>query len=140
MQLPLRKKSEKILEFLSSGSFCANLVIRSVGGFGPHALLAGFFVLTAVLGQLISTTATALIIIPVAVAAAIEAGISVKPMLMSVNVAAAAALLTPVATPVNLMVMGPGGYRFGDYARLGLPVMVWFFVIAVLFVPVFWPF
>jgi di/tricarboxylate transporter len=59
---------------------------------------------------------------------------------MSVTVAAAAALLTPVATPVNLMVMGPGGYRFSDYAKLGLPIMLWFFVMAVFYVPFFWPF
>jgi di/tricarboxylate transporter len=59
---------------------------------------------------------------------------------MSVNVAAAAALLTPVATPVNLMVMGPGGYRFGDYAKLGLPLLVWFFVVATFIVPIFWRF
>ena len=59
---------------------------------------------------------------------------------MSVAVAAAAALLTPVATPVNMMVMEPGGYRFGDYWKLGLPIMVLYFVVAVFLVPVFWPF
>jgi di/tricarboxylate transporter len=55
-------------------------------------------------------------------------------------VAAAAALLTPVATPVNLMVQGPGGYGFGDYWKLGLPIMGLFFVISVFLVPVFWTF
>ena len=59
---------------------------------------------------------------------------------MSVSVAAAAALLTPVATPVNLMCMGPAGYRFGDYWRLGAAVMVVFFVVSVVVVPIFWPF
>ena len=96
--------------------------------------------LTAVLGQLISNTATALIIIPISVAAAAELGISPRPVLMSVAVAAAASFLTPVATPVNLMVMGPGGYRFGDYWKLGLPLMLWFFLVATFLVPVFWPF
>jgi di/tricarboxylate transporter len=118
----------------------ADLVLRLVGDAGPYALLAGFFVMTAVLGQLISNMATALIVIPIALAAASEMGISPRPMLMSVTVAAAAALLTPVATPVNLMVMGPGGYRFSDYAKLGLPIMLWFFVMAVFYVPLFWPF
>jgi Sodium:sulfate symporter transmembrane region len=66
-----------------------------------------------------SNTATALIIIPIAVSAANGMGISPRPVLMSVAVAAA--FLTPVATPVNLMVKGPGGYHFGDYAKLGLP-------------------
>ena len=80
-----------------------------------------------------------MIIIPIAVAAAAQLGVSPLPVLMSVCVAAAASFLTPVATPVNLMVMGPGGYRFGDYWKLGLPLMLWFFVAAVFVVPLIWP-
>ena len=115
-------------------------LINLVGGFGPRALLAGLFVLTAVLGQVISNTATALIIIPISVVAATQMGLSPQPVLMCVAVAAAAAFLTPVATPTNLMVMEPGGYRFGDYWKFGLPMMLWFFVIGVGLVPVIWPF
>ena len=63
---------------------------------------------------------------------------SPRPVLMAVNVAATAALLTPVATPANLMVMEPGGYRFGDYWKLGLPLMVWYFVVSVFLVPLIW--
>ena len=74
-------------------------LIYLVGGFGPRALLAGLFVLTAVLGQVISNTATALIIIPISVVAATQMGLSPQPVLMCVAVAAAAAFLTPVATP-----------------------------------------
>ncbi len=96
------------------------------------------FLLTAVLGQLISNTATALIVIPIAVSAALELDVSPRPVLMAVNVAATAALLTPVATPANLMVMEPGGYRFGDYWKLGLPLMGWYFVVSVLIVPLIW--
>ena len=118
----------------------ADGLVRLVGDAGPYALLGGLFVLTAVLGQLISNTATALIIIPIAVAAATDLGISARPVLMSVTVAAAAAFLTPVATPVNLMVMGPGGYKFGDYWKLGLPLMIWFFVVATFGVPAIWSF
>jgi di/tricarboxylate transporter len=115
-------------------------LIDVVGGFGPYGLLAGLFVVTAIFGQLISNTATALIMIPIGVAAATELGIDVRPVLMSTSVAASAALLTPVATPVNLIAMGAAGYRFGDYWKLGLAVMAIFFVVAVLVVPVFWPF
>ena len=97
----------------------ADDLVDVVGDAGPHALLLGLFVLTAVLGQLISNMATALIVIPIAVSAAADLDISAKPVLMAVTVAAAAAFLTPVATPANLMVMGPGGYRFGDYWKLG---------------------
>jgi di/tricarboxylate transporter len=123
-----------------AAAMLAEALVGTVGDAGPYALLAGLFVLTAVLGQLISNTATALIIIPIAVAAAAGMGISPVPVLMSVNVAAAAAFLTPVATPVNLMVMGPGGYRFDDYWKLGGLMLLWFFVAATFLVPVFWPF
>ena len=84
--------------------------------------------------------ATALIVFPIAISAASEIGVSPQPVLMCVTVAAAAAFLTPVATPANLMVMGPGGYRFGDYWKLGLPLMMWFFIISVFYVPLIWRF
>jgi di/tricarboxylate transporter len=115
-------------------------LIGVVGGLGPYGLLAGLFVVTAVFGQLISNTATALIMIPIGAAAAGELGVDIRPVLMSTSVAAAAALLTPVATPVNLIAMEAGGYRFGDYWKLGLVVMAVFFAVAVFIVPVFWPF
>jgi di/tricarboxylate transporter len=118
----------------------ADTLVSIVGPFGPVALLAGLFLITATLGQLISNMATALIVIPIAVAAAVELGVSPQPVLMSVTVAAAASFLTPVATPVNMMVMGPGGYRFGDYWKLGLVYMSMFFVVAVVLVPIAWPF
>ncbi len=118
----------------------ADALVAVVGGAGPRALLLGLFVLTAGLGQLISNTATALIVIPIAISAAADLDVSVQPVLMTVTIAAAAAFLTPVATPANMMVMGPGGYRFGDYWKLGLPMLLWFLVVAVLGVPLFWSF
>ncbi len=118
----------------------ADGLIDSVGSLGPRALIAGLFVLTGVLGQVISNTATALIVIPISVVAAQEMGVSPQPVLMAVCVAAAAAFLTPVATPTNLMVMEPASYRFGDYWKLGLPMMALYFVVAVWLVPVIWPF
>lgn len=128
------------LAMQSSGAagLLADLVV-SVFGAEPRLLLAGLFLLTATLGQVISNTATALIVIPIATGAAAEVGVSVRPVLLCVAVAAAAALLTPIATAANLMVKQPGGYRFGDYARLGLPILAWFAVIAILWVPVVWP-
>ncbi|MFC9324553.1 SLC13 family permease [Kitasatospora sp. NPDC057015] len=117
----------------------AHLVVRAAGGNG-HLLLLGVFLLTAVLGQFVSNTATALIVVPIAVSAAHDAGISVQPVLMCVAVAAAAAVLTPVATPANMMVMGAGGYRFGDYWRYGLPVLGWFLVVTLTVVPLVWRF
>ena len=116
----------------------ADEIVSLVADAGPYALLTALFLLSAALGQLISNMATALIVIPIALSAAAEMDVSPKPVLMTVAVSAAAAFLTPVATPANLMVMGPGGYRFGDYWKLGLPLLALFGVVAVLLVPVFW--
>ncbi|HEY7847707.1 MAG TPA: SLC13 family permease [Candidatus Limnocylindria bacterium] len=115
------------------------LLIDVVGDLGPYGLLAGLFVVTALFGQLISNTATALIMIPIAVSAAGELGVDPRGVLVSLSVAASAALLTPVATPVNLIAMSAAGYRFGDYWKLGLVVMLIFFIASVFIVPVFWP-
>jgi di/tricarboxylate transporter len=116
----------------------ADNLVDAVGG--PYTLLIGLVVLTFALGQLISNMATALIVIPIAVSAAADLDVSPKPVLMAVCVASAAAFLTPVATPANLMVMEPGGYRFGDYWKLGLPLLLLFGVVAVVLVPLIWSF
>lgn len=118
----------------------ATALVDLVGGAGPRVLLIGLFLITAAFGQVISNTATALIMIPIAVASAGELDVSARPVLMCIAVASAAAFITPIATPANLMVQGPGGYRFGDYWRLGLPLLGLFFVVAILLVPVIWPF
>jgi di/tricarboxylate transporter len=129
--------STAMIESGAAASLADNIV-AAVNG--PYGLLIGLVGLTFVLGQLISNMATALIVIPIAVSAAAELDVSPKPVLMAVCVAAAAAFITPVATPANLMVMEPGGYRFGDYWKLGLPLLVLFGVVAVVLVPVFWSF
>ncbi len=130
----------KAVEETGAAEGIAEVLVSIVGDSRPHALLLAVFVLTAVFGQLISNMATALIVIPIAVTAANELGVSARPVLMTLTIAAAAAFLTPVATPANLMVMGPGGYEFRDYWKLGLPILILFGVVAVLLVPVFWPF
>lgn len=117
----------------------AGRLVDLIDDAGPYLLLIGIFVLTATLGQLISNTSTTLIVIPIALSAAAEMDVAVAPVLMSLNVATSAALLSPVATPANLMVMDPGGYRFGEYWKIGLPILLWHFV-AVVWVPVVWRF
>ena len=118
----------------------AGLLLRVVGDGGPYALMVGLFVLVGVLGQIVSNTATALIVLPVAVSSATEMGVSPRPLLMLVTVACATSFLTPIGTPANMMVMGPGGYRFGDYWKLGLPLMAWVLVVAIAIIPLVWPF
>ncbi|MEU4393761.1 SLC13 family permease [Kribbella sp. NPDC023855] len=118
----------------------ADLIIDAVGPGRPYLLLLAVFVLTAALGQMVSNTATVLIVAPIAVAAAEGTGTSVRPALMLVAVAGAASLLTPVSTPANMMIMSPAGYRFGDYWKLGLVVMAWWLLMAMIIVPIVWPF
>ncbi len=128
------------MQVTGAAQLLADGLVSTVGDAGPYALLAGLFLLSAIMGQVISNTATSLIIIPISIVAAQQMGISVQPVLMCVCVACAGAFLTPVATPTNLMVMEPGAYKFGDYWKLGLPMLIWFFIIAVFLVPLIWPF
>ena len=117
----------------------ADKLLAVIGEGHPMLVLVAVFALTAALGQFISNTATVLIVLPVAVAAATESGVSPLPVLMVLAVAGAASFLTPVATPANMMVMTPGGYRFGDYWRLGLPLLLAWLVVALVVVPLVWP-
>lgn len=128
--------------FVTTGAadLIADGLLRLVGGGNPTVALLVVCVFTLVLGQLISNTATVLMVAPVAIAFAEALGTSALPFLMALAVCGAAAFLTPVATPANTMVMEPGGYRFGDYWKLGLPLMLLYLAIAVLWVPFIWPF
>ncbi|MEV4262719.1 SLC13 family permease [Kribbella sp. NPDC049584] len=118
----------------------ADLIIDAVGPGRPYLLLLALFLVTAALGQMVSNTATVLIVAPIAVAAAEGTGTNVKPVLMLIAVAGAASLLTPISTPANMMIMSPAGYRFGDYWKLGLVVMAWWLLTAIIIVPLVWSF
>lgn len=128
--------------FIETGAaeLVADRLLDVVGTASPHLALLALCLLTVVLGQVISNTATVLVVLPIAVSVAAALGASVQPFMMALTVVGAAAFFTPIATPVNLMVMEPGGYRFGDYWRLGLPLAVVYVLIAVLWVPLIWPF
>lgn len=127
------------IESSGAADVIAGTLVGGVGDGGPYVLLAALFLLTAALGQVVSNTATVLVVVPVAVAAAVETGISVQPVLMLVAVAGAASFLTPIATPANMMVMGPGGYAFGTYWRLGLPLMALWLAVSLVLIPLVWP-
>ncbi len=118
----------------------ADSLVAATGAGSPRLLLLGVFGLGVGLGIVISNTATTLILIPIAILAAEAFGISPLPVLMTLSVATSASFLTPVSTPVNTMVMGPAGYTFGDYWRLGLPLTLFYLVVALWLVPLIWPF
>lgn len=115
-------------------------ILVLLGDAGPIPLLLGIVLVVAILGQFISNMATVLIVAPIAMTVAETTGYSPLPLLMGIAVAGAASFLTPVATPANTMIMGPGAYKFGDYWKLGLPILVLFVAVAVLLVPAVWPF
>lgn len=107
---------------------------------GPYALLLGIFVLTGLLGSVISNTATAVLMAPVAMGAATTLGVSPYPVMMTVAVAASTAFATPVATPGNLLVMGPGEYDARDFARIGFLIQGFVLVATLIVVPWLFPF
>jgi di/tricarboxylate transporter len=107
---------------------------------GPHGLLAALFFVTATLGLFVSNTATAVLMAPVALAVAKELGASPYPFAMVVALAASAAFMTPVSSPVNTLVVEPGNYTFFDFVRIGVPLTAIVLVITVVLVPVFFPF
>ncbi|MEO0557859.1 MAG: SLC13 family permease [Bacteroidota bacterium] len=119
------------------------LIVGQLGTFsvaGPLALMAALFVVTGVLSQVISNTATALLVAPAALGAAVEIGASPYPFLMAVAIAASSAFATPVASPINMLVLGPGAYRFGDFFRVGVLIQVLLLVLTLLLVPLLFPF
>ena len=128
--------------FITTGTadLAAESLLNLIGDSAPVVALAAMCVLTIVLGQLISNTATVLIMAPIAAVLAHELDVSVLPFMMALTVAGAASFLTPVATAANTMVMEPGGYRFSDYWKLGLPLLLLFLAVAVFWVPFVWRF
>ncbi|MDU3078623.1 MAG: SLC13 family permease, partial [Mixta calida] len=110
------------------------------GSRGPHVMLLCLFVLCATIGLFISNTATAVLMAPVGVAAAQQVGVSPYPFTMIIAIAASAAFMTPVSSPVNTLVLGPGGYRFGDFVKIGVPFTLVVMAVSVLLVPLLFPF
>ena len=122
-----------------TAEYLAGFLVDTLGGLHPLALLAGFFILTNVLTQFMSNAASTMLIAPIAIGAAQQIGSEPYALLMTIAVAASAGFLTPVAHQSNVLVMGPGGYRFGDYFKSGLPLDFIAFVVTVLIVPLIWP-
>jgi len=115
-------------------------LLSLIGDHGPRVMLVGLFVLTAVIGLFISNTATAVLMGPIAIGAAQQMGVSPYPMAMTVALAASAAFMTPVSSPVNTLVLGPGEYTFMDFIRIGVPFTLLVLLICVFAVPWLLPF
>ncbi len=109
-------------------------------GTGPILLLVVLFVLTSALSQVISNTATAVLLAPIAFQLSAGIGANPEPFMMTIAVAASTAFATPVASPVNTLVLGPGGYRFGDFFKVGVALQALVLVVTVVLVPLLFPF
>jgi len=127
------------IETSGLGMTVAHGVIRAAEPFGDVAILGAVVLLTLVLKEIITQKAAVLLMMPIAFSVAAEAGSNVRAHALAVAVAGALAYLTPIGAPTNTMVYGPGGYRFGDYLRLGVPLTVVAFVGILVFVPLHWP-
>ena len=110
------------------------------GGAPPVVVLGVLFVATSVLSQVMSNTATAVLLAPVALSVAVEAGHAPEPFLMGVAIAASTAFATPIASPVNTLVIGPGGYHFGDFFKTGVALQIILLAATLLVVPLLFPF
>ena len=129
----------KALEQTGGVTLIADGLVAGLGPLGPLALLAGVFLLAALIGMFISNPATAVLMAPVAIAAAQQIGVSPYPFAMTVAIAASAAFATPVSSPVNTLVLAPGGYRFNDFVRVGLPLLLLVMGLTLLLVPLLLP-
>jgi di/tricarboxylate transporter len=127
------------LDQTGAAAWVAERVVTSVGRFGPIAVMAGLFVLTSAGTQVIPTAALVVLMAPIVLDTAAGMGISPYTLMLTVAMAASASFGSPVSHPANVLVMGPGGYRFTDYLRVGLPLTFVVFVVVVLLTPVFWP-
>jgi di/tricarboxylate transporter len=114
--------------------------VELLGQASPRVMLASLFLLTALTGMFISNTATAVLMAPIALSIADYIGVSPRPFAMTVALAASAAFMTPVSSPVNTLVVGPGQYRFGDFVKVGVPFTLLVMIITVTVVPWLFPF
>ncbi|MGI8468050.1 MAG: SLC13 family permease, partial [Pyrinomonadaceae bacterium] len=122
----------------NAAALMAGEIVSIFGAFGTLALLAGLFILTALLTQAMSGAAVAAVIGPIAIQVAQTVGANPRSLTMGIALAASMASITPLSHPVNILVMGPGGYNFRDYFKIGLPLFIILFVLIMLILPLVW--
>jgi len=127
------------LERTGGVDMAVNGLVSALGDSGPRVLLGGLFLVTVAITLFISNTATAVLMAPIAVTLASRLGVSPLPFAITVALAASTAFSTPVASPVNMLVLGPGGYRFIDFVKVGLPFTFVVLLVCVVLVPLFFP-
>ena len=129
------------MEKTGAGKMIADIVVNAMGDNpNPYVLCAVLFLISNVLTQFMSNTASAALLAPIGISIAQSIGCDPKPVLMSLGIAASMAFATPMATPPNTLVLGPAGFSFNDYAKVGTPMCLIALVASVIIIPIFWPF
>ena len=124
-----------------AGKLIADTVVSMMGDHpNPIVLCAVLYLISNVLTQFMSNTASAALLAPIGISIAQSIGADPKPVLMAIGIAASMAYATPMATPPNTLVLGPGGFSFNDYVKVGVPLCIITFIVSVIIIPIFWPF
>ena len=124
-----------------AGKLIADTVVGMMGDHpNPIVLCAVLYLISNVLTQFMSNTASAALLAPIGISIAQSIGADPKPVLMAIGIAASMAYATPMATPPNTLVLGPGGFSFNDYVKVGVPLCIITFIVSVIIIPIFWPF
>jgi len=119
--------------------FLADRVLTPLLDYGPAVLIASIYLVSAVLTAVMSNNATAAILAPIAIILAGSINADPRPFLVAITFAASTSFATPIGYQTNTMVYSPGGYRFADFTRIGLPLNIIFFILSVLLIPLIWP-
>jgi len=127
------------MEDSGAARYLAEQMLAVVGGAGPWGVLLGLYLLTAAATMIIPTAALVVLMAPIAIQASAEVDLSPQAAMMAVAISASASFTSPISHPANVLVMGPGGYRFADYLKLGVPLTLVVMVVALLVLPFFWP-
>ncbi len=127
------------MEATGTARFLADQILGMFGPLGPVATLAGVYLLAAIITQPMSNAAAIVLIVPIGVDTAIGLGADYKTFTMAVVIGAATSFLSPVGHKANVLIFGPGGYKFTDYARVGAILTVALLVVSMVFLPIFWP-
>ena len=129
------------MEKTGAGKLIADTVVSMMGtNPNPYVLTAVLFLISNVLTQFMSNTASAALLAPIGISIAQSIGADPKPVLMALGIAASCAFATPMATPPNTLVLGPGGFSFNDYAKVGVPMCLLSLVVCLVVIPIVWPF
>jgi di/tricarboxylate transporter len=127
------------MEATGTAQYLANIMLGALGDFGPLALLAGTYLLAALITQAMSNAAAIVLIVPIAVDTALGLGANHITFTMAVVIGAATSFLSPVGHKGNVLVFSPGGYRFFDFTRVDALLTVALQIVSMIFLPLFWP-